>query len=232
MRRVDRRHPLVVETDRVRDLGVAEHHRHRLAFALDLEGPVELVGSVDAALVVAVEVRVEGACQHLLVADHPIDARLGRQADHALPHSHLRRPHAGGPALQQALEQALSHLDLALGVFAMREVVLRELDLGIGGPRRLDVDQERQDRVVVRREGQLGLAAVGQLPILRDDLLHDLHLRLEERLLVRLREIAILPLQLRQPGIGFGPCRVAPREVEPDLQVEHVLVGELRVGGT
>jgi hypothetical protein len=111
----------------------------------------------------------------------------------------------------------------------MREVAVGKLDLRIGGARRVDVGQQREDGVVVRREGQLGLSAVGQLAVFRDDLGHDLHLGLEERFLVGLGEVAIPPLQLGQPGIRLGPGRVAPREVEPDLEVAHVLGGELRL---
>jgi len=147
-----------------------------------------------------------------------------RQADHAFAHRHLRGPHACRPSPQQALEQPLAEFDLPLRVLAMREVPLGKLDLRIGSAGRVDVDQKWEDRVVVGREGQLGLAAISQLPVLRDDLLHHLHLRLEERFLVRFQVLAVLPLQLREPRIGLGPCRIAPREVEPDLQVPHVLV--------
>src|SRR5229473_7829478 len=107
-----------------------------------------MVGSVDSPLIVAIEVRVERAGEHLLVADHPIDARPGRQSDHALPHRHLGRPHAGRPAPQQAFEQSLPKLDLPLSVFAMRKMALWKLDLWIGRTRRVEVDQERQYRVV------------------------------------------------------------------------------------
>ncbi len=118
-RAVDRRHALVVEADRVRDLRVAEDHRQRSVFPFHLERPVKLVGSVDAAFAVAIEVRVERARQYLLVADHPVHVGLRRQPDHALPHRHLRRPHAGRAAPHQALEQALAQLDLPLRVLAM-----------------------------------------------------------------------------------------------------------------
>src|SRR5438034_8867929 len=113
--------------------------------------------------------------QHLRVADHPVDAGLHRQPDNALPDRHLRRPHSGRLSPHEALEEALPQLDLALRVLAMREVALWKLKLWIGGPRRVDMAQKWKDRVVVRREGELSLAAVGELPIFGDHLLHDLH---------------------------------------------------------
>jgi hypothetical protein len=71
--------------------------------------------------------------------------------------------------------------------------------------------------MVVRRERQLGLAPVRELPVLGDDPLHDLHLGLEQRNLVVLGEVVVLTLQLREPRVGLGPRRIAPGEVEPDL---------------
>src|SRR4030081_2323003 len=76
-RAVDRRHALIVEADRVRYRRVAKDHRERFAFALHIERAVKLVGCIYATLVVAIKVRVQGARQHLLVADHPVEAPGG-----------------------------------------------------------------------------------------------------------------------------------------------------------
>ena len=111
----------------------------------------------------------------------------------------------------------------------MREVPLGELDLRVRGARRIDMAQQRQDRVVIRREGQFGLPPVGQLPVLRNDLGHDLGLGFEQRLFVPLREVAVLALQVRQARVGIDPYRIAPREVEPDLEVADLLGAELLV---
>ena len=228
-RRVGRRHALVVEADQVRERRVPEDHRHRLAFAVDAVRPVKLRRHVHPALRVAPDVRVDGAGQHLFVADHPVDAGAHRQPGHTLADRHLRRPHPTWPPADQALEQPLPQLDLPLRVLAVREVPLGELDLRVRRARRVDVAQQREDRMVIRREGQLGLPPVGQLPVLRDDLGHDLGLGFEQRLFVPLREVAILPLKLGQARIGIDPYRVAPREVEPDLEVADLLGAELLV---
>ena len=221
--RVDGGHALVVEADHVRKLRVAEDHRHRPALARDALGLVEVL--------VAVEVALERARENFLIADHPVELCFLGEADHAFAHRHLGWPHAFRPATEHALEQANPELDLALGVLAVREVPLRQLDLRVGAARGVDVADQGQDRVVVGRERELGLAAVGELSVLRNHGADALELRREKERLVVLREVAVLALQLRQPRVGLDPHRVAPGEVEPHLEVADVFARELGIGG-
>ena len=86
--------------------------------------------------------------------------------------------------------------------------------------------------MVVGREGELRLAAVGELAILGDDAADALELSREEDRLVLLAEVTVLALQLGKSRIGLDPDGVAPREVEPDLEVAYVIVRELRVRRT
>ena len=218
---VGRRHALIVESDDVGELRVAEHHRHRSAFARDSLRLVQVI--------VAVELALDRAREDFLVADHPVKLRLFREPDHRLAHRHLGRPHALRLLAEHALEQALAQLDLALGILAMREVALGQLDLRVGAACRVDVADERQDRVVVRRERELSLAPLRELAVLRDDAADALQLRREKDRLVLFGEVAVLALELGQAGVVLDPHRVAPGEVEPQLEVTDVVVGELGV---
>ena len=89
--------------------------------------------------------------------------------------------------------------------------------------------EERKDGVVVGGERQLRLAALSQLAVLGDDLRHHLVLGLEEGELVLLGEVAVLSLQLREARLIVHPHRIAPGEVEPDLQIADLLGRELSV---
>src|SRR6266550_6132348 len=180
-------------------------------------------------MLVAVELALQGAGKHFLVADHPIDLCLLRKPDHALPHRHLGRPHALRPPPEHALKEAHAQLDLALRVLAMREMPLRQLDLGVGAARGVDMADERKDGVVVRREGELRLPTLCKLAVLGDYGADAFELRGKKDRLVVLTEVTVLALQLRQPRVGFNPNGIAPCEVEPDLEVADVLVGELGV---
>src|SRR5260370_15378941 len=91
--------------------------------------------------------------------------------------------------------------------------------------------EQGQDRVVVRREGELGLAALSELAVLRHDAPDALQLRREQDRLVLFYEVAVLPLQLREARVLLDPHRVAPGEVEPHLQVADVWRRELGVDG-
>ena len=171
----------------------------------------------------------QGTGQDLFVADHPVHLRLFRKPDHGFTYGHLGRPHAFRPPAEHALEQSHAELDLALGVLAMREVTLRQLDLRVGATRGVHVADQRQDRVVIRRKGELGLLALGELAIFGDDAADPLQLRGEQDALVFVGEVAILALQLRQVRIVLDPHRVAPGEVEPNLQVADIGDGELGI---
>ena len=104
-----------------------------------------------------------------------------------------------------------------------------KLDLRVGAARRVDVADQGQDRVVVRGEGELRLATLGELAILRDNASDPLQLSPEEDRLIFLGEVAVLALQLGEPRVLLDPDRVAPGEVEPHLQVADVRGRELRI---
>ena len=71
--------------------------------------------------------------------------------------------------------------------------------------------------MVIGREGQLRLPPLGELAVLGDDPRHHVVLRVEERALVLLAEVAVPSLELRNARIGVDPDGIAPGEVEPDL---------------
>jgi len=92
------------------------------------------------------------------------------------------------------------------------------------------VTDQRQDRVVIRRESQLCLSAISELAVFRDDAANPLQLRSKQNRLVVFGEVAVLALELGQAWVLFDPNRIAPREVEPDLEVADVGDGELCIG--
>src|SRR5438034_6463600 len=180
-------------------------------------------------MLVAVELPLQRTGKHFLVADHPIDLGLLGEPDHALPHRHLGRPHALRPPPEHALEKPHAQLDLALRVLAMREVPLRQLDMRVGASRGVDVADEWKDGVVVGRKRQLRLPTLRKLAVLGDHAADTLELRGKKDRLVVLREVTVLALQLRESRVRFNPNGIAPREVEPDLEIADVLVGELGI---
>ena len=106
------------------------------------------------------------------------------------------------------------------------EVVLRQLDSGQGFPGGVDVAQQGQDGVVVRGRRYLDLAAGAGLLVQREDFLQELPLDLQQLPLVLLGEVPALPderldLRLRLEVVA------APGEVEPDLEVAQVALGEV-----
>ena len=112
----------------------------------------------------------------------------------------------------------------------MREMALGELDLGVGAARRVDVAYQRQDRMVVRRESKLGLPAVGELAVFRDHAPDALELCLEEDPLVLLVEVPVFALELGEAPVVLDPDGIAPRQVEPHLEVADIGGRVLRVG--
>src|SRR5436190_2158849 len=104
----------------------------------------------------------------------------------------------------------------------MREMALGELDLEVGAARRVDVAYQRQDRMVVRRESKLGLPAVGELAVFRDHAPDALELCLEEDPLVLLVEVPVFALELGEAPVVLDPDGIAPRQVEPHLEVADI----------
>ena len=178
------------------------------------------------ALAVARQACLQRPGEHVVVGDDPLDAGLRRQRGHRVADRHLARPHAPRMHPHQPLEGAHAHLDLALGVLAVGEAPGRKADLGYGGPGGLQVDQQRQDRVVVGREGELDLPSAGQLGVLGYHPPDQAELGFEEHLLVLLREALVFGLELGQAGVAVDPSGVDPGQVGPHLEVADVLLQE------
>src|SRR5437667_12781483 len=114
----------------------------------------------------------------------------------------------------------------------MREVPFGKLNLRVRAARGVDVTDQRQDRVVIRRESQLCLSAISELAVFRDDAANPLQLRSKQNRLVVFGEVAVLALELGQPWIGLYPHGIAPGEAEPHLEVADVGVSELCIRGS
>ena len=92
------------------------------------------------------------------------------------------------------------------------------------------VDQQRQDRVVVGRAGQLDLSRVGQSPVLGDDRRQGALLGGVHHLFVLLAEAAAPRQELGQCRILLAERKAGPGQVEEDLEVAQV-GGRKRPGG-
>ena len=86
--------------------------------------------------------------------------------------------------------------------------------------------------MVVRRESKLGLPAVGELAVFRDHAPDALELCLEEDPLVLLVEVPVFALELGEAPVVLDPDGIAPRQVEPHLEVADIGGRVLRVGRT
>ncbi len=120
--------------------------------------------------------------------------------------------------------------DLRGGVLGVALQMTRQLDVGHRLPGQPLVAQQRQDRVIERRGGQLDLARIGQLAVQRNDLRQQLHLLVEQPLLLLLGPVLPLLAKLGQLGNDFERERMDPHQVGPALQVENVVLREALAG--
>jgi hypothetical protein len=91
---------------------------------------------------------------------------------------------------------------------------------------RFRVREQRQDRVVVRRRGELDLAALGRRAVGGHDRAQERQLAGAQPRLVGLVVPAALGGQRAHVGIVRQPVEVEPGELRQHLQVEEVLLGE------
>ena len=86
------------------------------------------------------------------------------------------------------------------------------------------VIDQRQDGVEKRRRRQLHLPALFRLAMLREHQPHALELNLQHAPLFLLGKVPPFPFQRRQLREELHRAVPAPRQIEPHLQIEHLLV--------
>ncbi len=119
---------------------------------------------------VAPDQAVGRAAQDLLVGRDPLDAVLGQQRDHRLADRALARPHPTRP-LAESIGVALDGAaDVHRRILGIPAPVRRQRHVGHRLARQGLVEEQGEDRMIIRRRGQLHLATFGQLAMQRDHL--------------------------------------------------------------
>ena len=89
------------------------------------------------------------------------------------------------------------------------------------------INQQRSQRVVMRRGGYLDLPRFGQLAIARNDAGNQFADEIEQLLAVFIAESLGLAHQLRHQGMFTAHALAAPDQVIPGQQVGHILAGQI-----
>ena len=211
------------ETDEIRERAVAENAVDRSAVVANLPA-LEQFQVVDLGLRVG-RVAMDRLEQILFVAAKILDPRLLHQRDHLGRDGALRGPQPARAASEKAFVVFNRQLQLCFGVLwpvkAVRKFPVRQAAF-----RKSRVVDERQDWVKKRSGGQLHLPAFLRRAIGEGDGAHDLQMDRQQPRFFRFGEVASFFAQ----GGDFGktPPRdvAAPSEVEPDLEIEKILVAE------
>ena len=147
---------------------------------------VEPFRLLDVPVAVARQRHAERAGQNQLVGRHPAKAGLGDERHHGVRHRAFGRPQPGRPAAEQPLVAGRRPFELLDGILGMHETLARHRRVGVRAQVHVGVAQQRQNRVIERRGRNLDLAALGGLPILRDDAVAaaPARLRAEQRLVL------------------------------------------------
>ena len=228
--RLLRRVALVVEADLVAHGVVAEDDLQRLALLFHAPRAVEHLGIAEVAVAVARDPAVGRAGEDLLVGADPLDAGLGDGRDDALADRAFRGPHAPRLLPEQLFVELDRPAEMLAGVFGVAFEVLGQHHVGHRPPRQPLVPQQRQDRMVEGRGRQLHLPALQQLAVQRHHLPEQLHLLVQQPLLLLLGPVAALVAELGQLGVVLEGQRVDPHQVRPALQVDEVLLAEPLAG--
>ena len=156
--------PLVVKPDLVRHRVVAENDRQLVVRFAHLPGTIEQLGMANMAAAVAADLAMGRASQDLFIGRDPLRcpacASRGMIAWETEPSlGHMPR----GPFAEVADVALDRAAHLHGGVVGVSAAIARQGDVGHGLARGRFFDQQRQNRVIERRRGQLDLAPRGQL---------------------------------------------------------------------
>ncbi len=116
--------------------------------------------------------------------------------------------------------------DMDQGVLGVAAAVTRQGHVGHRLARRRLVEQQRKDRVVVGRRGQLDLTASGQLAMERDHPGHQRALLVQKPLLLILGVVPPFRFELGELGVFLEEQGMDPGEVGPDLKVAEIASAE------
>ena len=141
---------LVVKADLVGHRMVAKYDRQLVSGLAHLPGPVEQFGMADVPAAVATDLAARRAAQDLFVGRDPLDAVLGQERDQRLADRAFTGPHAPWSFAEEADVALDRAADVGRGVFGVTATIGRQGHLGHGLARQRLVEEQRQDRVVVR----------------------------------------------------------------------------------
>ena len=179
------------------------------------------------AAAVAMQRPLDAALEHALVGGRPAQAGARHLRDRFLRDRSLGGPHARGRPPEHLGVPVDRAADLVRRVLRMA-VAPRHVGAGVRLPVRVAVAEERQDRVVVGRGGELDPVLVGGAAIGGDDRGQQRPLALGEDALVVLRVVAALRDQRAQRGVALLPVEVEPGQLGQDLEVAHLRGAEAR----
>ena len=219
------------EADEIREHVIAK--RAHDAGAADAESirRVEPLGLFQMTCGITRERRTKRARQNQLVGRHPLEPGGLRERHHGVGDRAFRRPQPLGPPAEDARVVRRRALQLFGRVFRMLEAPRRPSRVGMRAQVDVGVAQERQDRVIERRGGDLDLPAHDAVPVFGDDLVQDLELHVPQHALVVLAEAASLGEQAAHAIVDIQVERIDPRQLVPDLQIAQV-VDRVRRGPT
>ena len=205
----------VHKPDAVRQGPVAEEHGQLRAGVLHEVGPVE--GHPGTGL-------PEAGKEDVLVRGDPAYAPGGKDFQHLGAHRAFRWPEPPGPHPENRLVVLHGPRNLDLEVFGVRKGLVRQR--GIQRPQGIPhVHEQRADGVVKRRGGELDPALLVRLPVQGDDLSHEVQVAGKHVCLVGLAKRPALCHQIDEVFV-LPPHEADPGEVEQDLEIEDLLVGE------
>ena len=212
------------EADEVRERAVAEDAVDGCAVVADLPA-LEEFQVLDFGLRVG-RVAVDRLEEVFLVAAKIGDARLLQERDHFRGDGALRGPQAARTASEQALVVFDGQRQLRLGILGPVEAV-GEFPARQAAFCQRGVIDEGEDGVKERGGGELHLPALLRRPVGGDDGAHDCQVDFQQPRFFGLGEVAPFFAQGGEFRVASDGGVAAPGEVEPDLEIEKILPGEL-----
>ena len=212
----------VGKANQVRQHVIPEEAGHFPAACSDRVGPVQDLWLLEVSVPVARQAGAEGAREDRLVGGHPLEARLCGQRDDGVRHRALRRPQPDRPPAEALFVVDGGALQLRRRVFRMAEALPRHPGVRMRPQVDVGVTDQRQDRMVEGRRGDLDLTPGGGLRVLGHDPAEDLEFHLAQNLFVLFREPSALGKQSFDPRVSVHPERIDPGQLVPDLQVAEV----------
>ena len=214
---------LVGEADQIRQLIVAEAEAQ--CATRNLPG-TQFGRRVGALATSALGVSAQAAAQHVAAAGGPARAVHFEQCKRTRADRAFRWPAAGGRAAEHAAEytQALFHVPGG-ALFATRILRgVRKRCVGNRFARRVEVDQQRQDRVRVGRHRKLDLTALGECTVPSQESGQQIADQPQQHAPMRGSEIARVLDERGHARITPLDGLAQPGDVVPDTDIMQVLI--------